>query len=94
MEAAVFLMFCFGFFVVVVYTFSNFFSRRIAFIPLSVARVICGDAPVAEIVAKRKSRLNRVGTDVFEIIAYCAYFAFVCTGCFRIIVGNAFGGVG
>ncbi|EMR8169014.1 hypothetical protein PFZ95_001588, partial [Neisseria gonorrhoeae] len=32
-------------------------------------------------------------TDVSEIIAYRAYFAFVCAGCIGIIAGNVFVGV-
>ncbi|HFA7551050.1 TPA: hypothetical protein WMV09_002060, partial [Neisseria gonorrhoeae] len=32
-------------------------------------------------------------TDVSEIIAYRAYFAFVCTGCIGIIAGNVLVGV-
>ncbi|HFA7235024.1 TPA: hypothetical protein WMU78_002088, partial [Neisseria gonorrhoeae] len=48
----------------------------------------------AEIVADRHPGVDGMRTDVSEIIAYRAYFfVFFCTGWFRIIVGNAFGGV-
>ncbi|CWM87099.1 Uncharacterised protein [Neisseria meningitidis] len=90
-EAAVSLMFCLGFFVVVVYLFSNFFSRRITFFPFSVTGIICRYSPAAEIIADRHPGVDGMRTDVSEIIAYRA--CVVCTGCLRIIVGNAFGGI-
>lgn len=51
------------------------------------------DAPAAEIVAEGESGVDGAGADVFEIIAYRAYFAFVCAGCIGIIAGNVFVGV-
>ncbi|CNS13662.1 Uncharacterised protein [Neisseria gonorrhoeae] len=63
-------------------------------VPFSVTGIICGDAPAAEIVADRHPGVDGMRTDVSEIIAYRAYFAFFWIGWFRIIVGNAFGGVG
>ncbi len=63
-------------------------------VPFSVTGIIRGDAPAAEIVADRHPGVDGMRTDVSEIIAYRAYFAFFLSGWFRIIVGNAFGGVG
>ncbi|HGO6547593.1 TPA: hypothetical protein ACK4XB_002165, partial [Neisseria gonorrhoeae] len=60
----------------------------------SVTGIICRYPPAAEVVADRHPGVDGMRTDVSEIIAYRAYFAFFCTGWFRIIVGNAFGGVG
>ncbi|QBK54776.1 hypothetical protein TFGB2_01632 [Neisseria gonorrhoeae] len=37
--------------------------------------------------------MDGAGADVFEIIAYRAYFALVCTGCFGIIAGDVLVGV-
>ncbi len=51
------------------------------------------DAPAAEIVAEGESGVDGAGADVFEIIAYRAYFALVCTGCFGIIAGDVLVGV-
>ena len=51
------------------------------------------DAPAAEIVAEGESGVDGAGADVFEIIAYHAYFALVCTGCFGIIAGDVLVGV-
>ncbi len=63
-------------------------------VPFSVTGVICRYPPAAEVVADRHPGVDGMRTDVSEIIAYRAYCAFFCTGWFRIIVGNAFGGVG
>ncbi len=63
-------------------------------VPLSVTGIICRYPPAAEVVADRHPGVDGMRTDVSEIIAYRAYFVFACTGWFRIIVGNAFGGVG
>ncbi len=63
-------------------------------VPFSVTGIICRYPPAAEVVADRHPGVDGMRTDVSEIIAYRAYFAFFCTGWFRIIVGNAFGGVG
>ncbi len=64
-------------------------------VPLSVTGIICRYPPAAEVVADRHPGVDGMRTDVSEIIAYRAYCcAFFCTGWFRIIVGNAFGGVG
>ncbi len=64
-------------------------------VPFSVTGIICRYPPAAEVVADRHPGVDGMRTDVSEIIAYRAYFfVFFCTGWFRIIVGNAFGGVG
>ncbi|CNQ39267.1 Uncharacterised protein [Neisseria gonorrhoeae] len=63
-------------------------------VPFPVTGIICRYPPAAEVVADRHPGVDGMRTDVSEIIAYRAYFAFFCTGWFRIIVGNAFGGVG
>ncbi len=64
-------------------------------VPFPVTGIICRYPPAAEIVADRHPGVDGMRTDVSEIIAYRAYFfVFFCTGWFRIIVGNAFGGVG
>ncbi len=63
-------------------------------VPFSVTGVICRYPPAAEVVADRHPGVDGMRTDVSEIIAYRAYFAFFLSGWFRIIVGNAFGGVG
>ncbi|CNS43401.1 Uncharacterised protein [Neisseria gonorrhoeae] len=64
-------------------------------VPFSVTGIICRYPPAAEVVADRHPGVDGMRTDVSEIIAYRAYFfALVCTGWFRIIVGNVFGGVG
>ncbi|ENV7655442.1 hypothetical protein LVI42_001499, partial [Neisseria gonorrhoeae] len=44
-------------------------------------------------VADRHPGVDGMRTDVSEIIAYRAYCVFFLSGWFRIIVGNAFGGV-
>ncbi len=62
--------------------------------PFPVTGIICRYPPAAEVVADRHPGVDGMRTDVSEIIAYRAYFVFACTGWFRIIVGNAFGGVG
>ncbi len=63
-------------------------------VPFSVTGVICRYPPAAEVVADRHPGVDGMRTDVSEIIAYRAYFAFFLNGWFRIIVGNAFGGIG
>ncbi len=63
-------------------------------VPFSVTGIICRYPPAAEVVADRHPGVDGMRTDVSEIIAYRAYFAFFWIGWFRIIVGNAFGGVG
>ncbi|HFA7546979.1 TPA: hypothetical protein WMV10_002040, partial [Neisseria gonorrhoeae] len=47
----------------------------------------------AEVVADRHPGVDGMRTDVSEIIAYRAYFAFAWIGWFRIIVGDVFVGV-
>ncbi|CNP10790.1 Uncharacterised protein [Neisseria gonorrhoeae] len=103
-ECAVFLMFRLSVFYVklasaarsaILPSFQLFYADGIfTVVPLSVTGIICGDAPAAEVVADRHPGVDGMRTDVSEIIAYRAYFVFACTGWFRIIVGNAFGGVG
>ncbi len=63
-------------------------------VPFSVTGIICRYPPAAEVVADRHPGVDGMRTDVFEIIAYRAYCVFFLSGWFRIIVGNAFGGIG
>ncbi len=96
-ERTVFLIFRLPVYpVAIVFVFSHQFCVDGIFIvvPLSVTGIICRYPPAAEVVADRHPGVDGMRTDVSEIIAYRAYFVFACTGWFRIIVGNAFGGVG
>ncbi len=96
MECTVFLIFRLQVLPVAIVVFLHIFCVDGIFIvvPFSVTGIICRYPPAAEIVADRHTRVDGMRTDVSEIIAYRAYFVFVCTGWFRIIVGNAFGGIG
>ncbi len=94
MECTVFLIFRLQVLPVVRGFFLLFYVDGIFIVvPFSVTGIICRYSPAAEIVADRHPGVDGMRTDVSEIIAYCAYFVFVCTGWFRIIVGNAFGGI-
>ncbi len=96
MEAAVFLIFRLQFFpggAIAIVSLHLFCVYGIFIVvPFSVTGIICRYPPAAEIVADRHPGVDGMRTDVSEIVAYCA--CVVCTGCFRIIVGNAFGGIG
>ncbi len=97
MERTVFLIFRLQILpVAIVFTHQQIFYVDGIFIvvPFSVTGIICRYPPAAEVVADRHPGVDGMRTDVSEIIAYRAYFVFSCTGWFRIIVGNAFGGVG
>ncbi len=96
-ERTVFLIFRLPVYPVAIVVFFHIFYVHGIFIaaPFPVTGIICGDAPAAEVVADRHPGVDGMRTDVSEIIAYRAYFfAFFWIGWFRIIVGNAFGGVG
>ncbi len=96
MERTVFLIFRLPVYPVAIVVFFHIFYVNGIFIvvPLSVTGIICRYPPAAEVVADRHPGVDGMRTDVSEIIAYRAYFAFAWIGWFRIIVGNAFGGVG
>ncbi len=95
-ERTVFLIFRLPVYPVAIVVFLHIFYVHGIFIvvPLSVTGIICRYPPAAEVVADRHPGVDGMRTDVFEIIAYRAYFVFAWSGWFRIIVGNAFGGVG
>ncbi len=94
MECTVFLIFRLQVLPVAIVVFLHIFCVDGIFIvvPFSVTGIICRYSPAAKVVADRHPGVDGMRTDVSEIIAYCA--CVVCTGCLRIIVGNAFGGVG
>ncbi len=103
MECAVFLMFrLLGFYVkmaavrsaIIVSSQLFYVDGIFIVVPFSVTGIICRYPPAAEVVADRHPGVDGMRTDVSEIIAYRAYCAFAWIGWFRIIVGNAFGGVG
>ncbi|CNR30633.1 Uncharacterised protein [Neisseria gonorrhoeae] len=92
MEAAVFLIFRLLLLLIII--FQLFYADGIfTVVPFSVTGIICRYPPAAEIVADRHPGVDGMRTDVSEIIAYRAYFAFVCAGCIGIIAGNVFVGV-
>ncbi len=97
-ERTVFLIFRLPVYpVAIVFTYLHIFYVHGIFIvvPFSVTGIICRYPPAAEVVADRHPGVDGMRTDVFEIIAYRAYFfALVCTGCIGIIVGNVLVGVG
>ncbi len=96
-ERTVFLIFRLPVYpVAIVFTYLHIFYVDGIFIvvPFSVTGIICRYPPAAEVVADRHPGVDGMRTDVSEIIAYRAYFVFAWSGWFRIIVGNAFGGVG
>ncbi len=94
-EAAVFLIFRLQVSLILILVFQLFYVDGIFIVvPFSVTGIICRYPPAAEVVADRHPGVDGMRTDVSEIIAYRAYFAFFWIGWFRIIVGNAFGGVG
>ncbi len=96
MERTVFLIFRLQVSLILILVFQLFYVDGIFIVvPFPVTGIICRYPPAAEVVADRHPGVDGMRTDVSEIIAYRAYFfVFFCTGWFRIIVGNAFGGVG
>ncbi len=81
--------------VAILFTYPHIFYVHGIFIvvPFPVTGIICRYPPAAEVVADRHPGVDGMRTDVSEIIAYRAYFAFVCAGCIGIIAGNVFVGV-
>ncbi len=95
MERTVFLIFRLQVSLILILVFQLFYVDGIFIVvPFPVTGIICRYPPAAEVVADRHPGVDGMRTDVSEIIAYRAYCAFAWSGWFRIIAGNAFGGVG